>query len=331
MDFHFKAAVAKESAIVPDAMIALGAIPETYPLFHEKRESRHPFALYNTSLWNVGLRLRRVLETLLDQKGIVDYLTTNAPQWHTEMIERYDAFLDALMEHTEDCENVLRCLFENESLYKISTQVRNYLGATRKYRKHIGLVVNRIKHNQGRVRLVFLAQDAALIPGYYVEGLDGNGTVGPSIWVHKDGATAFSFHRDLRYHICGVFGISTNLSECVRTIVGMKDMPTQESQHKKRDDLSHGIELLAQTPATVFPDEVAKPWPEVTISQDEASAVRQVTIRFPSPVSKATFPYTSFEVRTGLHVDGRSRDFRLPYLKSEKGFTTKNVTVWKGK
>lgn len=117
------------------------------------------------------------------------------------MIERYDTFLDALMEHTEDCENVLRCFFENESQYKISTHVRNYLGATRKYRKHIGLVVNRIKHNQGRVRLVFLAPDAVLIPGYYVEGLDSNGAVGPSIWIHKDGATAFSFHRDLRYHI----------------------------------------------------------------------------------------------------------------------------------
>lgn len=76
MDFHFKAAVAKESAILPDAMIALAAIPETCRLFHEKQESRHPFALYNTSLWNVGLRLRRVLETLLDQKSIVDYLTT---------------------------------------------------------------------------------------------------------------------------------------------------------------------------------------------------------------------------------------------------------------
>src|SRR5579862_1803056 len=253
-----------DDAVCPEAVFALAALSDSIPLFHDKHGSRHPVAIYNTSLSSVGRRLLRMVEHLSDRKGMLSHLATNSPQWSTELIERHDALLDALMEHTEDCDNILVSFFESAEVCKKHPLVRTYSIAIKKYRKHIGHIVNEIKHKQGRIRLVFLSESSAVCPGYFIEGLDHKGIVGPSPWIHKEGATAFSFNRDLRYHVCNVLEMSRHLATCVWALSGGKQEVSMEAARKK-DEFTRAIEQLALFPVDVFPDETTKAWPELGI------------------------------------------------------------------
>jgi hypothetical protein len=47
---------------------------------------------------------------------------------------------------------------------------------------------------------IVLHNNDHVLPGYFVEGVFPDGAIGPNLPVHK-GPTAFSYCRDIRFHI----------------------------------------------------------------------------------------------------------------------------------
>src|SRR5262245_18275161 len=101
------------------------------------------------------------------------------------------------MEHMDDCANILKVFYPPST--RISTDKTLFgSGLSKGYRIHIGKLVNHLKHNQGRLRSIIFFNNTDVFPGYFVEGVNAQGALGPADHIHEGGNTAFSFARDLR-------------------------------------------------------------------------------------------------------------------------------------
>ena len=142
----------------------------------------------------------------------------------------------------------------------------------RAYRTDIGTLVNRIKHNQGRLR--FLSARMHHKPdlwwsGYFVEGALATG-VGPDATIHSARSGAFSFNRDLRYHLCELLFTSDALAQAVRGLTSGASSQGESGAGTKV--LVSLIEAVAALTETYFPDEYEKPRPVLELTEAPAGA-----------------------------------------------------------
>ena len=121
-------------------------------------------------------------------------------QLDTEIRDATDSLLDALMEHFDDCENVLDCYLGKES-QKLKKKIVKW----KIYRDHVGKIVNQIKHQQRRVRTILFYGPDWAVPGYFIEGPLPGKIIGPDPSIHPGGDTAFSFRRNLLFHLWGLY------------------------------------------------------------------------------------------------------------------------------
>jgi hypothetical protein len=59
----------------------------------------------------------------------------------------------------------------------------------------------------------------ARIVGYFLEGMQPNGRIGPDCEIHPDGITAISLNRDLRYHFANLYRVGHHLSAAIARTV----------------------------------------------------------------------------------------------------------------
>jgi hypothetical protein len=299
---------ASPEAAVPRAVLALENLNGA-ATYHEAYGARHPLAAYRVSLSNVASRLVVVLDELPTtrpagpERGAAD---TNREQ---RLLEAADHLLDALMEHMGDCGSILRSMFPASDEARHRTVYSKYKGSVEPYRKHIGAIVNYIKHNQGRLCSVSFAWLGGSIPGYYVEGPIGSG-VGPAQAIHGEEPTAFSFNRDVPFHICSLFAVGDRLAAALRLAdsrIGLGD--SFPSTEPSSSDLSKALRLASALPRVFFPDEVKKPMPLIQLDG------HALTIELPSNAVKPSGPPLGSKVLISARGDGVTRSFRLPYLR----------------
>lgn len=138
---------------VPKAARALQKL-DGIAAFHESYGVRHPFAAYNVSLAHVARRLLTTLETLAKTQREMMFLDVKGSDWELPLLDATDHMLDALMEHMDDCGGIIRSFFLSSDEKKFKTIFSDFKRSVEPYRRHIGAVVNYIKHNQGRLRSV---------------------------------------------------------------------------------------------------------------------------------------------------------------------------------
>ncbi len=190
--------------------------------------------------------------------------------------------LDALMEHMDDCNNVLLAFVPPEVKLSRRREFKAYQSDIAEYRKHIGLVVNYIKHQQGRIRPCIAWHERTYLPGYYVEGPDREGVLGPSECIHTNGNTAFSFMRDVRYHLVGIYSVSASLSKAIRDLAGCSGDFSHQKPRQGKDGLTTAVLRVAKYPPVVFEDEVDKPWPHLSVNERDDS----LTVETQYPATK---------------------------------------------
>jgi hypothetical protein len=166
---------------------------------HTELGLRHPLGIYNMSITKIAHACSRVMEAL-PHVEIASARTPEAKEGDARLIDAYEALLHALMHHMDDCQSILRCLASTEN-YRKEPAVKEFEKAVCEYRDFIGILVNRVKHEQGRIRPITVRLDMFRFGGYFVESGLATGGVGPDRKIHRDGE-AFSFNRDLRYHMC---------------------------------------------------------------------------------------------------------------------------------
>ena len=192
---------------------ALLKICENVPLYHENHKQRHPYASYNVSLSSIANRTLAVIKELSELHRSRVFESPTNVNFEVPILEATDHMLDALMEHLDDCKNILESFFKDADSKDCKEILNQFKKAVHPYRDHIGKVVNFIKHNQGRLRIVVFHWPSNCAIGYYIEGPIPNVGLGPSPLIHPKSHTAFSFNYDLKFHVCCIYAISNCLAK----------------------------------------------------------------------------------------------------------------------
>ena len=287
------------------------------PLYYTVYGLRHPLAIYNVSCSAVLGNFSKTLTTLLQVMKERPFLITRKKDGNRDLLDSLLAsqkdLLYSLMEHLDDCDNILLCFFPSKVVRNTDTHVRTYRKATKEYRDNVGKVVNYLKHEQGRLRSITFYNDEFALPGYYIEGPVAENILGPVEKIHPGGNSAFSFARDLRYHFFHFYAVAKHLSTAIRGTLGSENEsnpPESETLDETVLEIASGISSL---PLMFYPDEVLKPVPSVTIMQGHMI----ITLTYPDKETRVNVTPKGLKISVGFMGDGVTRSFRLPYRKGE--------------
>lgn len=295
----------------PDAVETLSA-SFTSRLYHANYHLRHPFGIYNVSLNKILSSFEDVLEAL--SSATQHDLRSNKldPKWDKNLLYNLEKLLYTLMEHMDDCESILQCFFPQGTKLNRETVVKAYQSSIDSYRTHVGKVVNHLKHKQGRLRTIgmFVADVPHL--GYFVEGLADDGSLGPAPNIHSNGSTALSYSRDIRFHLHGMYYVSSKLSQAVETIAPLnKNNPSYQITDTNAR-LERIISCIAGLPMIVFPDELRKDFPLFVLDHLPSEGVKMTAYLKRLPHGLRTAPSPAVYI-TFYKGDGVSRAYRMPY------------------
>ncbi|HLO85825.1 MAG TPA: hypothetical protein VK203_12575 [Nostocaceae cyanobacterium] len=268
----------RDGNIYPVVYNYLNLLPEDI-LHHNKHNLRHPLAIYNLSLNRVISAFIPILDeidkintTLLDVSGKLNCDLSQLPKLQEELLE-------SLLAHIDDCYLILKTIHEPIESNSSSQFVEHWLKEAQHpgykkfqtgiqiYRNSLAPLVNRIKHQHGRVRsfmiyprdLTFVAYHKSSgfqfrpykprIPGYYIEGIQKDGKIGADPELHPKN-TAISLNRDLKYHFVHIYSIGLDLKnalvESMRKLYGKElplpgKIPTHSNSISKIENLAERL------------------------------------------------------------------------------------------
>ncbi|MGI9273762.1 MAG: hypothetical protein ACR2PT_02750 [Endozoicomonas sp.] len=288
----------------PKAIYILNNISEV-PLYHEDYSVRHPEASYVVSLRTVFERINKVLDGLDE---LYERPDVNKKK-EDEILESTDHMLDALAEHIEDCGGILRSFYKKSEKKEFKKSLSIFHRNISFYKKHIGTIVNYMKHNQGVLRFIDFSNDGGDIFGYYVEGPWDSNSLGPAKEIHGGENTAFSFNRDIALHVCSVYYVSSCLSERLGDMHDELRKPVHsQSQKEKSGDWEKLLDRVGAMNGFMLPDELIKPKPLV-------KSAKMFTIDYPSKTKPKALSGIA-DVHTSFQGDGVTHTFIVPYMNN---------------
>ena len=289
------------------AVAVLAGLPEQLQSQHRKLGLRHPLGIYNTSIALVARRVSRVVD-LLPAAVAEAGSDRTAPRGKVEaLLECQEALLQGLLQHMDDCINILRGFTGGGRDFNRNPHVRAYRRAVGQYRSRIGNITGRVRHGQGRLTLL-VNRGTRPFAGYFVSVGLADGGVGPDPDIHKHGWTAFSFNRDLRFHLCHVLIASEHLARAIEGLTGTGASDIAPTHDALVDSISDVIDL----PETYFPDEYQEPGPALRfeVGHDYTHQLFVDFIPFTDPLAVGY----SLELQFISHGDGSTRQWKLPYF-----------------
>jgi hypothetical protein len=298
--------------VVQDSISSVQLVPEICWL-HPTGERLHPVALFSRSLSRVLARLERVcgeLDNLLNERPYRD-TPKNSLNWDVLLLEAQESFLYSVAEHVEACEGVVHSLFPDAKEAKKSTSVQSFSRTVEPYRRHTAKIVNKIKHEAARLRAIVFYDRLgfANAPGYFVEGPQPNGGIGPHRHIHARGDTAFSFARDLRFHLVHLLILENALITAVSAIVNISPVGTPDSS-SRFSALARRIAALSDF---YFPDEARKENPYINCTDATTETITISYSHVPTAKSITQLPVRQFIIAATYYGDGVTRTFNLPY------------------
>jgi len=280
--------------------------------YHEDYGVRHPLASYNVSILNVAKRILSTLNVLEEAQNMRAFESPKNKDWEAPLTEATDHMLDALMEHMDDCGGILRSFFPSSSDVNFKKIFNEFKKSVDPYRNHIGAIVNYIKHNQGRLRSISFSWSDGSSLGYFVEGPIAGGGLGPVSTIHPTGNTAFSYNRDIPYHICNLYAVSANLASALYSVD--KKLVASKKQPKtvgNPSELSQVLDKAASLPMFFFEDELSKGVPKITTGS------KYFTIDYPANKAKPNAPPGGSRIAISFRGDGVTSSFKMPYFNEK--------------
>jgi hypothetical protein len=233
----------RDGNLYPEAYNLLKTIPERL-LYHVSHGDRHPFSRYDNSLQKILENYSLVLnEVSAINTALLDSNESLAYDLN-KLSKAQEGLLFALLSHFDDCYAVLKSICPPDTS-NTEVFVDRWLKAANHptfpsfktnisvYKDSFDRIVNNIKHEGGKLcslvkisrgkgivqqssksRIFYLHSNIRLA-GYYLEGMQPDGTIGPHPEIHP-GNVAISLNYDLRYHFANIYRISKRLSEAVR-------------------------------------------------------------------------------------------------------------------
>jgi len=298
----------------PDARATLDAL-STAPSRHVELDSRPPLGAYNGSIQDVVFAFESTLNAIDDFRSKKPWVS-NDEHWDRHYAQACERLLYTLLEHVDTCTDILRCLLPGDADFRKHAVVRAWDKNVRFYRSRVGAIVNAIKHSQRRLRGIVMYDDTVTVPGYYVEmvgvtGPENEATAHPDPVIHRDGNTAISTHRDLRFHFAHLYLVGHYLSNALSGVTALTTDSARKSKSTVDPRLFDVAKRISDLPAYFFPDEAAESIPAVGAGED-SSGTRSIWVEYPSGrVRPSTLVVPRFSISfTG---DGAARSFKIPY------------------
>ncbi len=300
----------------PAAANVLGQIPSG-ALFNVSHQLRHPESIYSLSLDKVGKAFCNVAEGyLLKAQAYQDNQPPAA--WEiNQLLKDQEDFLRALQEHLDDLWLILQTLIDPVSATKTSLFADKYvlgnkLPGAKSFQEAIAgykmtlKIANKLKHQQGRLRGVAIWLPRGPHLGYFLEGPDANGIIGPSTEIHPDQG-AISFSRDLTWHLFNVYFCSEKLVAAVNSALGARGLTARPAVESGNKDWQKVISLALKIPPAYFPKEVPKHAAIFKCHENEQT----LEVEFPKRIL-FKFP---LQMKTSCctQVDGHSTTFKVPF------------------
>ena len=313
---EIKRNMAIDGSFSPEAANFLGGIPP-YALHSRAYGLRHPESTYSFSLDKLAENFIKVIDCY---KSKTAEYTGKRPATMDlqQLVDGQESLLRALRDHLDDCYLILKALVNPTSIKretKFAEELvldsrlpgaKSFQQSTADY-KHALRIVNRLKHQQGRLRgLAVWANDGPHL-GYFLEEPDLEGRLGPSPDMHPDQG-CISFGRDIPWHMFNVYRCSMKLAKAVCSAVeGIHGVTLRPARAKPIEKWTKAVRLACDIPPAIFPKEVSRKVARFRLSDGD----RVLAIKFPEAV-RVAFP-AHLQVTCSTMVDGNSPVFKVPF------------------
>lgn len=300
--------------LLPSVVAALAGLPNEASR-HAELGLRTPRGAYNASLQRIASGFEAVLAARAKMLATRSW-TKDKTTWNRDLVPAQEHLLYVLFEHTEHCRNILRCFAPVNADFGKLKVTKEFDKVTAPYRKHIGGIVNKMKHGQRRVAAMVMHDDNVAVPGYFIESLGYLGprklpVMQPDSDIHPRSDTAFSLHRDLRYNLWAVYAMSEHLVEAISSM----ELPAKAGPPQTDADLGSRLfviaDRVASLPPVFYPDEVRQAVPAVWVS--DSPGVLEVAVEFPSKRFQPRRPTVPARLTVSWSGDGATDTFKYPY------------------
>ncbi|MEG4508161.1 hypothetical protein QUA81_31835 [Microcoleus sp. F6_B4] len=332
----------RDGNLHPKAFNCLNLLPERFT-YHKDHTERHPFSIYSRSIQKVMQSFHAVLDeidqistTLFNADGHLDYPLDKLPHLQKELL--YD-----LQSHLDDCYRILKVIhpfnskgkekFVESWLQKVKHPgYKDFHKEINGYRDSFAPIVNKIKHNGSQLRPIMMYSmrggivgrtvekgiqifpKNARIVGYFVEGMQPNGHIGPDCEIHPDGVSAISLNRDLRYHFANLYRVGHHLNTAiVRTVRELHKIELPRAVAVNDTASQYYIESLAERvsklPPLFFKNEFSKKTPDIKFHRQNGNADLILEV----PGSQYMTWKGEVMIHSEIQVDAVCPYYQLPY------------------
>jgi hypothetical protein len=306
----------------PRVAALLNSIDDT-ACSHNHYGLRHPADIFHAILSGLATRFTALLQVV----SPIENARSEAPQPNDESVELYKELLEAFFRYVDCGYEIILTLCEkqvlqggqNKFLYKwLNAQDKRlknhgfeagslYYSIIKQETAFFRLLHNELKHSSNCLRPVTVQIGLQRCFGYFLEGADSNGTIGPSRAFHKSvngQRSANSFSRDLRllYHSTYLVGDALRKALTFLYKERHKCDPVEHPSTPYDDALYKDLfERISALPQLYYSTEAGKVIPLAVISI-ENNLPFLVFSEF-----KAPMPYGPFRVsaRTVVHRGGK--------------------------
>lgn len=332
----------RDGNLHPEPYNCLKSLPEGFT-HHQDHTERHPFSIYSLSIQRVMQSFHAVLDeidridtALFDATGHLDYRLNKLPDLQKEL-------LAALQSHIDDCYRILKVIHPYNSEIKEKfveswlkqakhPAYQHFYNSIKDYRESFAPIVNKIKHNGGQLRSIMMYSSGrgivartvekgiqtfpknVRIVGYYLEGMQPNGRIGPDCEIHADGKTAISLNYDLRYHFANLYRVGHHLRNAIATTVRhfhRIKLPRAVAVNNTASqyDLESIAERVSKLPLLFFQNEFSKKTPDIKFYRHSGNA----DLILETPGSR----YMTWEgeviIYSEIQVDAVCLEYQIPY------------------
>jgi hypothetical protein len=135
--------------------------------------------------------------------------------------------------------------------------------------------------------------------------------IGPSVRVHKDGNSAFSFSRDIIFNLFALYDVSEKLVDSVRRYLKHNyKLDLLPAKQDERAGVKQIIESGSKVEQKFFPDELVKPCATVSLKSDSKDS--KLILIYPTNPKEHSFP-ANLKIACFMEPDSKSKIFKLPY------------------
>lgn len=297
-------------------------VPENLYHNYEHRLST-PKTIYSRAKDRVLVAFEEILSLLERVKNKEDVDKKDINKCHKELI-------DSLMAFTDDGFNVLKCFIPKQE-EKIESKFANkWLEAIEpsiikkcsknvyKYRKRIGLIDNKIKHEHGRYNEIEIEFSYYKVLGYYIDSVNEDGVVLPDKSIHPDYCgkrTAISYNEDIRELIINMYFIAYQFSQTLINILKKRNGISFNYQKCISYDNNRILKIftrISRLDEAFFEDEYFN-LPQIII-KDNVIELREKA--YNSYVNKLIKPL-NYKISTGVMIEDKGI-IGLPYMGHEE-------------